>query len=792
MSLPSRAVCLYAEGAQNRAHFDRGIPRYVVEHAKALHAHDSEKLHSVLLNPALPLTGNLSWLLGTGLLEWNAEGAHAAHRGGQPAPLVYHIMSPFELGTPVQSMWPIWAQSSKTATVVTLYDLIPLVFAEHYLAEPRLRAEYEARLDLIRLSDQVLAISQTTADDAIEHLGVDADRVHVIHAGSTASFADMYATPDAAWAQLRQRLGDVRPGFMLYVGGFEFRKNLEGLLDGYARLPASIRAVHQLVIACRMLPEQMAWLSERATCAGVAPGQLVLTGYVSDRELGALYHACSLFVFASRYEGSGLPMLEAMSCGAPVAASNTSTSPEILGDEDATFDPHDPGSIAACLSQVITSPEALERLSERSRLRVDAYTWARVAEESFEAYERARACGPRRRVARPRLALVTPWLPERSGISDYSLRLVRELGRHVDVDVVTPLPAARYAVPLEPGVRLFGAGEHEALKHLRQHDRIVYYMGNSPFHGHVYELLRKYPGAVVFHDVQLTGFYGWRSGIERPGDPVAALAARIHSMYGSRVPEEAISRASPSWEQQWALGIYMTREIQGLAEECFVHSRFASDLLGLDRGPLDRRPPVRLLPFGMPPPADAARDEVGPAPLIVSMGVVNEVKGIASLISAFALVATRCPGARLVIAGATDETESRRWNDYASEHAPFADIEIAGHVDAERYATLLREADLAVQLRLVSNGEASAAIADCLAAGLPTLITDIGWAGELPASAVARVPVGIAPAALAERIERLLAHDVQRAALSAAALDHVRASSFANVADAYMEALQLS
>jgi glycosyltransferase involved in cell wall biosynthesis len=792
MTLPKNAVCLYAEGAQNRAHFDRGIPRYVVEHVRAMHENRAEMLHSVLLSPELPLTGNLSWLLGTGLLGWSTDDRRVARRPGR-APLVYHIMSPFELGTPLQAMWPKWARDSRVATVVTLYDLIPLAFPEHYLTVPTLRAEYEARLELVRHADQVLAISQSTATDAVERLGISAERVHVIHAGSTDTFADMYVNAGEAWARLHQRLAAVRPGFLLYVGGFEFRKNLHGLIDGYGLLPASIRAKHQLVIACRMLPEQMADLNEHAAQAGIGDGELVLTGYVPDAELGALYHTCSLFVFASLYEGSGLPVLEAMACGAPVAASNISAPPEILGDDEATFDPYDPASIADCLSAVISSPPTLERLAERSRARVGAYTWKAVAERSAEAYERAavRRTSPRPR-RRPRIALVTPWPPERSGIADYSLRLATELGKRVDIDVVAARPAKQYAPALEEGVQVMGAREYRRLEPLRQQDRIVYCMGNSLFHEHVYDLLRERPGAVVLHDVQLTGFFGWQAGRESPEQPAGALAARVQALYGHRLPPETIGKQTLHWDRQLALGIYMTREIQILAEACFVHSQFASDLLELDRGVLDRQTPVRVLPFGMPPAADAVRKPSARAPLIVSLGVVNEVKGLASLISAFALVAADRPAARLVIAGATDEAESRRWRTFAREHAPGAKIEIPGHVDRERYGELLRQADLAVQLRLVTNGEASAAIADCLSAGLATLVTDLGWAGELPADVVSRVPLGIEPATLARRIDQLLDDDALRTGLGAAALEHARACSFARVADAYMEALELS
>jgi glycosyltransferase involved in cell wall biosynthesis len=601
----------------------------------------------------------------------------------------------------------------------------------------------------------------------------------------------MYPSAEAAWKQLARRFDGIRPGFMLYVSGIEFRKNHEGLITGYGRLPPCVRAEHQLVVACRMLPEQMAMIREHANRVGVGADDLVLTGYVTDAELGALYHACKLFVFPSLYEGSGLPMLEAMSCGAPVAASSTSTSPEILGDRDATFDPRDPDSIAACLAQAISSPSELERLRERSRRRVAEYTWTQVAEHSIDAYERALDRGPRRRFRRPRIAFVTPWLPEESGISTYNLRLASELRKRVDLDIVVAQAAEAYSAPHEPGLRLLAARDFKRLHSLRQHDRIVYCMGGSKFHGHVYELLQREPGALVLHDAQFTGFYGWYAGQERPEDPVGRLGERIHAMYSDRLPPDVTRNGAPDWDRQLALGIYMTRELQSHAEECFVHSRFARGILELDREPLARSVPISLLPFGLPPPMAAPRGAVSLSPLIISLGVVHEIKGLATLISAFGLLAADLPDARLVIAGTAALDQSQRWHNYVRQHAPDANIELPGHVSAERYAELLRTADLAVQLRLASNGEASAAVADCLSYGLPTIVTDLGWAGELPDAAVAKQPLGIEPAQLKDRMLWLLTEPAERRLLSEAALEYARECSFARVADAYVDALGL-
>jgi glycosyltransferase involved in cell wall biosynthesis len=240
---------------------------------------------------------------------------------------------------------------------------------------------------------------------------------------------------------------------------------------------------------------------------------------------------------------------------------------------------------------------------------------------------------------------------------------------------------------------------------------------------------------------------------------------------------------------------YMTRDIQRDARQCFVHSASALSMLESDRAPDAVYAPATTLLYALPRVADDARPrvEVSRSPTIISLGAVAEVKGIAELISAFALVAQTYPGARLVLAGAAaTDADSTRWGEYARAHAGDAKIEIIGRATPERYAQALGDADVAVQLRRLSNGEASGATADCLAAGLPTIVTDLGWAGELPDGAVSRVPLGAGAQLIAERIDELLVDREKRAALSAAALDCARTRTFARAADLYVEALGLA
>ena len=288
----------------------------------------------------------------------------------------------------LDELWPSWARGSDVCTVVTLYDLIPLVFPDHYLRDPVIRTRYETRAELVRRADRVLAISQTTADDAVEHLGIEPDRISVIDAGATEKFADMYSSPQAAWDVLAVRLRSVRPGYVLYVAGFEFRKNLERVIAAYGLLAPELRASHQLVIACRMLPseaELLGSLGSRCRYRGGAAGDHRLRDRRRARRALPRLRAVPV-----RFDLRGIGACRSSRrCPVelPVVASNTSTAPEILGDlEPPSTHTSRPRSPSAWQT-VIESPPTIAALTERSRRRVGAYTWDAVAERSLLAYE---------------------------------------------------------------------------------------------------------------------------------------------------------------------------------------------------------------------------------------------------------------------------------------------------------------------------------------------------------------------------------------------------------------------
>jgi glycosyltransferase involved in cell wall biosynthesis len=615
MSIAPGSVWLDARVTQSAAHGERGIARYVAEHSRALVQLFPELIGSVGLDPAVSIPPSLEPLAGSGVLAW-----HRRTRPPQgPLPGIYHVTSPFEMTMDLDEIWPAWLRQSDARLVVTLHDLIPLIMYQDYVrAWGSYGTVWMARLGLIRSAHQVVANSENTARDAIERLGIPEERVTVIHSGVSGHHASLVGSREEAEAILRDTLPRIRPGFLLYVGGDDVRKNLDGILRAFAQLPENLRAAQQLVIAFRVGPLRSFELRTVARSLGIRASDLVLTGFVTDRQLAALYRACELFVFPSLYEGAGLPVLEAMSCGAPVAASNTTAIPELLGDPEGTFDPSDPSDIARCITDVLETPGKLESLRSRSRRRVALYTWDRVASETIPAYERAMELPDRLRAARSprparkRVAVVTPWSSDSSGAGGYSRGLVSALAGRAEIEMVVPEAATEATA--NGAARVITEAQFDWRREVHGYDRCLFVIGGSAAHLHALDAMLKTPGIVLAHGVRLLPLYAEMHTRRHPYDPYW-LEDKLSEMYGDRMPRAELLRV-PYDRPERGRALYMTREIQAHAERILVHSQRQAGIMRLER-PADPAP-VEVVPRAIPDrPSPAFRRSDERAPVVV-------------------------------------------------------------------------------------------------------------------------------------------------------------------------------
>ena len=270
--------------------------------------------------------------------------------------------------------------------VSILYDLIPLTQPEEYLPDPSMQSWYASKVDRLKGSDYLLAISEFTRVEAIRLLQLPAHKVTNISGAVTGEFRQLDSISADERALLQRKFG-LPEQFVLYTSATDPRKNHQMLIDAFAQLSSELRAGCALVFVGGLPDSHKAQFEACAKRCGLSSGQLIITGRVTDRELLLLYNLCTAFVFPSKQEGFGLPVLEAMACGKAVIASNTSSLPEVIANEDAMFDPHDRTSIVDLLSRVLSDTAFREKLARTGKERSQIFTWARSAQLLLSAIE---------------------------------------------------------------------------------------------------------------------------------------------------------------------------------------------------------------------------------------------------------------------------------------------------------------------------------------------------------------------------------------------------------------------
>jgi glycosyltransferase involved in cell wall biosynthesis len=266
---------------------------------------------------------------------------------------------------------PLWFPG---AGVVTVHDLGYRRFPEAHPARQRRYLDLTTRHSARRAA-VVLADSAATAEDLAIFYRIPPAKVRVVYPG-------VDAPPVGDVAAVRAKYG-LPPRYFLFLGTLQPRKNIAVIVQSYQRW----RSAHPDDPAGLVLAGAKGWLYDDTWASGL-PG-VTLTGYVDDADRGALYAGALALVFPSLYEGFGFPVIEAMHCGTPVIASNTSSLPELAGDAGLLVDPLDVNAIAAKLARLAASQELRAELAAKGRMRAAQFTWERAAARALRALEDA-------------------------------------------------------------------------------------------------------------------------------------------------------------------------------------------------------------------------------------------------------------------------------------------------------------------------------------------------------------------------------------------------------------------
>lgn len=272
-----------------------------------------------------------------------------------------------------------------TRTIVTIHDLIPLVLPA-YRGSWRVRAYTALAAASARRADAIIADSEWSKRDIVTRLGIDAARVRVVYLAAEARYRPM---DDATQIENVRRKYALPEKYLLYLGGYDQRKNVRVIIEAFARAAVS-RLGYRLVLAGvnlgRADSEFFPDPRRLARAANLPVDALACVGWVDEDDKPALYAGARAFLFPSRYEGFGLPPLEALACGVPVLCADASSLPEVVGDAALLLPPDDPRAWADALDALLDDAPRWAELCARGIAQARKFSWARCAAETCAVY----------------------------------------------------------------------------------------------------------------------------------------------------------------------------------------------------------------------------------------------------------------------------------------------------------------------------------------------------------------------------------------------------------------------
>ena len=766
-------IVIDMQGAQSTGSWDRGIGIYIMSWVDALIRHRGNHEIFLVLNGAFLTSVERIFhhfkesLPNKNILVWHApiptssfEQKNKSRRKSAEVireafisnlnPDVVLCSSLFE-GLVDDAVTSIKSFSREYLTVVILYDLIPFLYPKLYLENSEVKEWYLEKIEHLRRADLLLAISKSSSREAIRNLNLDSKRCINISADVNENFQTFKISNEMRLAIFNKH--GLKPNFIMYTGGIDHRKNVEALIRAYALLPSGLRTKHQLVIVCSIQDHTRNQLLELATSKGLHNDEIILTGFMPEEDLIALYNLCRLFVFPSWHEGFGLPILEAMRCGAATIGSNISSIPEIIGMKEALFNPKSDVAIKNKIYLGLTNKSFHSKLIKNGITQAAKFSWDKTAKKSIKAIENI--IKGRKKInnlsflkwRRIKLAYISPLPPARSGIADYSADLLPYLSRFYDIDVIYDGSVSDLRVTKNCKIKSL----QWFLNHAETYERILYHFGNSEFHQHMFDLLKTHPGVICLHDFYLSGVLNYIN----KNNLISALYyshgyLAIKDLFESQDLESIIYKYPCNLEViQNALGIiFHSSYSMSLITKWYAdkHCNFANI-------PLLREVKLKTLKKN-------ARKIIGLDMkdfLVCSFGGLAPTKQNHRLLDAwFNSELAEKEECHLVFVGENDGASyGKELLTKIKQHKLGRNIHITGWVDPNIYRNYLAAADLGVQLRTLSRGETSAAILDCMSYGVPSIINANGSMAELAGDGVWMLPDDFIDSQLVEALEKL-------------------------------------
>lgn len=753
------------------------------QHAQgvSLPAQTSETVRNIALLPGYGGT-NIS---GNDLLRRRNSAIRAAVKEHQ----IDCVFNPNSLQLHVEPV----SRPPSCALVSVVHDLTPIAlgWTNYGFPNKELAAQWFARLDhLRRNATMIVTDSETSRQDVLQQNILPPSRVVTIHLGVESTMAAPKSEATLLEALLPYQLAGHAGNYILSVGGYNPKKNVERLFEALGLKRNTVLSSMPIVFAGPMNDED--WALVLKLRKHHCPWQsLVRAGYVSREVQSALYAGAACLAFPSLHEGFGLPALEAMACSCPVLGSNNSSIPEVTGDCALLVDPFNTVQIAGALEQLCIDRGLNQQLRVLGLERAKLFTYQKTAEATLAVMEQAVEFERKRvsvaveenvdKSAQLELAWFSPLPPDRGGVALYSHELISRLRHKAKLTLVTDhvrehLPSDIADLPIV---------SVSAAHTIPEHTLCVYNIMNNTAQGATtYANALRRPGLSIIHDLNIHGFLldcFVRGNFVRGNDdanlceallavssgihPYTYALSVAHGRAGAHVAEQVLEHSmTPDIPQLPCHGVICRH-----SKAVMVHGQWAVAELLCNA----ESTPVFSMNLGIEKvcypdvvAVQSARDRYGIPDgsfVIVCGGYLESNRRLDVLIKALSYLLSQGENVCLLFAGAISQ-EYRTWLEQVavellSEQDVQSRVIFTGFIrDDSDFIVCLALADVVAHLRYPTNGETSATLLRAMAVGKPTIVSDCDNYHELPGKCCFKVRPEHEEAEMIAEFVQLLIH----------------------------------
>jgi glycosyltransferase involved in cell wall biosynthesis len=615
-----------------------------------------------------------------------------------------------------------WFKGVKT--VATLYDIIPYIFKEKYLGNKAMHKEYMNHIDNIKKIDKLLAISQSAKNDVVKYINIDSNKVDVIYAGTDDCYTNINLNPETA-NKLKETY-NINTQYIMCTGGDDDRKNIGDLIVAFAKMPKHLIEQYQLVIACKLSKESQQRYYDIAGKHNVRD-RVILTNFVPLEHLIQLYNLAHVVAFPSKYEGFGLPIVEAMACGTPVLTSNNSSLGEIAEGAAVLVDPFLVKDITRGLVEILENTD-LDQLKKLGYERVKRFSWEKVSEDTLNAIY-SLEIEKKKKEEKKKIAFFTPLPPVKSGISDYSLDIITELSNYFVIDVYIDKDYT-HDCELPSGISVYEHSHFNVRK--KQYDDVIYQMGNSEYHVYMMNYIKQTPGTLVLHDYNL---HGLLYHITFNQGNLEKYKKFLYEDFDKEQIDNYVEEVNSGKIPPNDYDLLCNGVVTNYANKIIVHSDYAKKLL-LQKD--IKRNVRKILSYARIEETVEVKeirrrlaieqDKI----VIAAFGHIHETKRIMPILKAFNNLSKQNDQIVLYLVGKPAPGIKSELEQFIKVNNLSNKVIITGYTDLKTFEDYIDATDICLNLRYPYNGETSGSLMRILAKGKCCLVNDLGSFSEIP------------------------------------------------------------